>query len=157
MNYRDLLKLIACIAISESAGIIGSFFTISAIPVWYATLEKPLLNPPGWIFGPVWTTLYLLMGISLWLIWKSDSKEKKRAIWLFFAQLVLNAIWSPLFFGAQSIGGALAVIVLLWAAIVLTILVFTKISKVAAWLLVPYILWVSFAAYLNLAIFILNK
>lgn len=157
MNYRDFIKLIACVAISESAGIIGSLFTISTIPTWYTTLQKPFLNPPGWVFGPVWIVLYLLMGISLWLIWESDSKEKKKAVGLFFAQLVLNAIWSPLFFGAQSIGGALAVIVLLWAAIVLTILVFTKISRAAAWLLVPYILWVSFAVYLNFSIFILNN
>ena len=164
MKLNNFLKLIISVVVCELAGIVGSVFTVSSISGWYATLSKPLLNPPGWIFGPVWTTLYLLMGVSLWLIWKSDSKDlpageagKKRAIWLFLAQLVLNAIWSPLFFGAQSIGGALAVIVLLWAAIVLTILVFTKVSKVAAWLLVPYILWVSFAAYLNLAIFILNK
>ena len=156
MRINNFLKLIISIVVCELAGILGSFFTISAIPGWYATLAKPVLNPPGWIFGPVWTTLYLLMGISLWLIWKSDSKEKKRAVWLFLAQLVLNAIWSPVFFGGQSIGGALAIIVLLWAAIVLTILVFTKISKTAAWLLVPYILWVSFAMYLNFAIWLLN-
>jgi tryptophan-rich sensory protein len=156
MRVNNFLKLIICVVVCELAGIIGSFFTISAIPVWYATLQKPFLNPPGWVFGPVWTTLYLLMGISLWLIWKSDSKEKKKAIWLFLLQLVLNAIWSPLFFGARSIGEALAVIVLLWAAIVLTILVFTKISKVAAYLLIPYILWVSFATYLNFALWVLN-
>ncbi|MBM3206111.1 MAG: tryptophan-rich sensory protein [Candidatus Staskawiczbacteria bacterium] len=156
MKINSFLKLIICITISESAGILGSFFTISAIPTWYASLQKPFLNPPAWIFGPVWVTLYLLMGISLWLIWKSDSKEKKKAIRLFLIQLVLNAIWSPIFFGGQSIGGALAVIVLLWAVIVLAILVFTRISKVAAWLLIPYILWVSFAGYLNFMLFILN-
>jgi translocator protein len=156
MKANDTLKLITAIAISELAGIAGSFFTISSISAWYSTLTKPALNPPAWIFGPVWITLYFLMGISLWLIWKSNSSEKKRAIWLFIIQLALNAIWSPIFFGAQSIGNALAVIVLLWAAIVLTILIFKKISKPAAWLLVPYILWVSFAAYLNFAIWMLN-
>jgi len=156
MKIENFLKLIICIVVCELAGILGSFLTISALPTWYATLQKPLLNPPGWIFGPVWVILYLLMGISFWLIQKSDSKEKKKAIWLFLVQLALNAIWSPVFFGGQSIGGALAIIVLLWAAIVLTILVFTKISKTAAWLLVPYILWVSFAAYLNFAIWMLN-
>ncbi len=152
----NFLKLITCVIVSEAAGVIGSFFTVSAIPTWYATLQKPPLNPPGWLFGPVWVTLYLLMGISLWLIWKSNAKEKKKALWLFFAQLILNAIWSPVFFGVQSIGGSLAIIVLLWVVIVLTILVFTKISKTAAWLLIPYILWVSFAAYLNFGIWILN-
>jgi len=96
------------------------------------------------------------MGISLWLVWRSNSEGKTRALGLFGAQLILNAIWSPIFFGARSIGSALAVIVLLWAAIVLTILIFRKISRAAAWLLVPYIAWVSFAAYLNLAIWVLN-
>lgn len=156
MKMSNFLKLITCVIVSEAAGVIGSFFTVSAIPTWYATLQKPPLNPPGWLFGPVWVTLYLLMGISLWLIWKSNAKEKKKALWLFFAQLILNAIWSPVFFGVQSIGGSLAIIVLLWVVIVLTILVFTKISKTAAWLLIPYILWVSFAAYLNFGIWILN-
>ncbi len=154
---NNYLKLVIAIVVSEVAGVAGSFFTISAIPDWYSTLQKPMLNPPAWLFGPVWVTLYLLMGVSLWLIWKSDSAEKKRAIWLFVIQLALNAVWSPVFFGARSVGNALAIIVLLWAAIVLTILIFKKISKTAAWLLVPYILWVSFAAYLNFAIWMLNK
>ena len=157
MRVNNLVKLFISIGVCELAGIAGSFFTISEIPTWYAGLVKPALNPPAWIFGPVWTTLYLLMGISLWLVWKSNSSEKKKAIWLFVVQLVLNAIWSPVFFGAHSIGNALAVIVLLWAAVILTILIFKKISKPAAWLLVPYIVWVSFATYLNLALWILNK
>lgn len=156
MKSKNIIKLVATIAISELVGIIGSIFTISAIPTWYTTLVKPSLNPPAWIFGSVWTTLYLLMGISLWLVWKSNSKEKRKATWLFVVQLVLNAVWSPIFFGAHSIGSALAVIVFLWTAIVLTILIFKKISKIAAWLLLPYILWVSFAVYLNFSIWILN-
>lgn len=156
MRINNSFKLVIAVAVSELAGIAGSFFTISEIPTWYSTLTRPALNPPAWIFGPVWVTLYALMGISLWLVWKSNSGEKKRAIWLFIVQLALNAIWSPIFFGAHSIGNALAVIVLLWAAIVLTILIFKKISKPAAWLLVPYILWVSFAGYLNYAIWTLN-
>ncbi len=157
MKLSNVLKLIIAVAVSELAGIVGIFFTVSSISAWYSTLNKPVLNPPDWIFGPVWTTLYLLMGISLWLVWKSNSTEKKKAIWLFLVQLVLNAIWSPIFFGSHLIGNALAVIILLWAAIVLTILIFKKISKLAAWLLVPYVLWVSFATYLNFAIWILNK
>lgn len=156
MKLNNTLKLIIAVAISELAGIAGSFFTVSAIPDWYASLEKPALNPPAWIFGPVWVSLYFLMGISLWLIWKSGAAEKKRAIWLFVVQLVLNAVWSPVFFGAHAIGSALIIIVLLWAAIVMNILIFSKISKIAAWLLVPYIVWVSFAAYLNYAFWILN-
>jgi translocator protein len=156
MRINNFAKLLIAIGVSELAGIFGSVFTVSAIPTWYATLAKPALNPPSWVFGPVWATLYLLIGISLWLVWKSSSKEKSKAIWLFAFQLALNAIWSPIFFGAQSIGSALAVIVLLWAAIVLTILIFKKISRIAAWLLVPYLLWVSFASYLNYAIWSLN-
>ncbi len=157
MRINNLSKFIVSIAISELAGVIGLAFTASTIPAWYATLAKPALNPPAWIFGPVWAALYFLMGISLWLVWKSGSSEKKKAVMLFFVQLILNAIWSPIFFGYHSIGNALAVIVLLWAAIVLTILIFRKISKPAASLLIPYILWVSFAAYLNFAIWTLNK
>ena len=156
MRTNNLFKLILAIAISEAAGIIGSVFTVSAIPNWYAGLVKPAFNPPSWVFGPVWAILYLLMGVALWLIWKSDSPQKIKAIWLFAAQLVLNAIWLPVFFGLHSVGDALAIIVLLWAAIVLTIFVFAKISKTAAYLLIPYILWVSFALYLNYSIWVLN-
>lgn len=156
MRVNSLAKLFIAVSVSEFVGILGSVFTISVIPTWYAALTKPALNPPAWIFGPVWTTLYLLMGISLWLIWKNDSKEKNRAIWLFAVQLALNAIWSPIFFGVQSVSSALAIIVLLWIAIVLTILMFRKISKTAAWLLVPYIAWVSFASYLNYMLWVLN-
>ncbi len=156
MKLNNIFKLIIAVGVSELAGVVGSIFTVSSIPIWYAGLIKPALNPPSWVFGPVWIILYFLMGVSLWLVWKSDSSEKKRAIWLFAAQLVLNAIWSPVFFGARSPGNALAIIAFLWAAIVLTIFVFTKISKPAAWLLTPYVLWVSFAVYLNYSIWMLN-
>lgn len=153
---KNLVHIAKGKEVSHRPGVVGGFFTVSAIPGWYATLEKPALNPPGWIFGPVWVTLYFLMGVSLWLIWKSNSSQKKRAVSLFAVQLVLNAIWSPVFFGAHSISSALAIIVLLWAAILLTILIFKKISKSAAWLLVPYIIWVSFAVYLNYSLWVLN-
>ncbi len=156
MKINNTFKLITAIAVSELAGIAGSFFTVSSIPTWYSTLNKPVLNPPAWLFGPVWITLYALMGVSLWLVWKSNSQEKKRAIQLFAIQLALNAIWSPVFFGAHSIGSALAIIVLLWAAIILTIKIFRKVSRAAGWLLAPYIAWVSFALYLNLAFWTLN-
>ena len=156
MKMNNFLKLVICVAVSEMVGIVGSVFTVSSISTWYATLQKPLLNPPAWIFGPVWTTLYLLMGITLWLVWKSDSQQKRMAIGVFFIQLFLNGIWTPVFFGAHSIVAALAIILLLWVTIVVTMGIFAKISKAAVWLLVPYILWVSFAAYLNFALWVLN-
>ncbi|MBI2644242.1 MAG: tryptophan-rich sensory protein [Candidatus Wildermuthbacteria bacterium] len=158
MRIPSALKLVIAVALSEFAGIIGSLFTVNAIPTWYAALEKPALNPPGWVFGPAWTTLYALMGIAAFLIWRMgwERKEVKMALGVFGIQLFLNAIWSIIFFGFQSPGWALVEIVSLWLAIVWTIIVFYKISKPAAYLLVPYILWVSFAAYLNYAIWILN-
>lgn len=156
MRINNLLKLIIAVGVSEAAGVVGSVFTLPAIPMWYAGLTKPYLNPPSWVFGPVWTLLYLLMGVSLYFVWKSNSPKKSRAMWMFSAQLVLNAIWSPVFFGYHSVSGALAVIVLLWAAIALTIFIFSEISKIAAYLLAPYILWVSFAVYLNFSIWMLN-
>lgn len=158
MKINNPFKLVIVIAVSELAGIIGSVFTVSAIPNWYSTLIKPALNPPSWVFGPVWTMLYALMGIAAFLVWKNgwERKDVKMALGVFGIQLFLNAIWSIIFFGLQSPGWALVDIVLLWLAIVWTMVVFYKISKSAAWLLVPYILWVSFAAYLNYAIWALN-
>jgi tryptophan-rich sensory protein len=158
MKVNNFFKLVIAIAVSELAGVIGSIFTISAIPTWYAGLAKPALNPPSWVFGPAWTTLYALMGIAAFLIWRIgwERKEVKIALGVFGIQLFLNAIWSIIFFGLHSPGWALVVIVLLWLAIVWTIAVFYKISKPAAYLLVPYILWVSFASYLNYSILILN-
>ena len=161
MKINNTLKLIIAIVVSELAGIIGSVFTAPAISSgWYATLIRPALNPPAWVFGPVWTTLFALMGISLFLIWKSDPsvapKERRRGGILFFIQLALNTLWSIIFFGLHSPGGALVEIIFLWLAILATIIAFAKISKPAAWLLVPYILWVSFAGYLNYSIWVLN-
>ena len=155
---KDTLKLISAIIICELAGIIGSIFTFSAIPTWYATLTKPALNPPSWIFGPVWTTLYALMGIAAFLVWKKgwNRKNVPKALSVFSLQLILNASWSIVFFGLHSPGWALVNIILMWLAIVWTMILFYKISKPAMWLLVPYILWVSFASYLNYAIWVLN-
>ena len=155
---NNTLKLLIAIIVCNLAGIIGALFTTSAISGWYTTLTKPTLNPPGWIFGPVWTTLYTLMGISAFLIWKRGIHKKvnQRALSIFGIQLVLNATWSIVFFTLQSPGWALVNIVLMWLAIVWTMVVFYKISKPATWLLVPYILWVSFATYLNYSIWVLN-
>jgi translocator protein len=155
---NNFFKLIIAVGVSELAGVIGSFFTVSAIPNWYSTLVKPALSPPSWVFGPAWTTLYALMGIAAFLVWKYgwERKDVKTALGIFGIQLFLNAIWSIIFFGLQSPGWALVEIALLWFAIVWTIAVFYKISKPAAYLLVPYLLWVSFATYLNYAIWTLN-
>ncbi len=154
----NTLKLIIAIVVSQLAGIIGSLFTAPAIAGWYTTLAKPTLNPPAWVFGPVWTTLFVLMGIAAFLVWKRglDRRDVRIAVGMFLGQLVLNTLWSVIFFGLQSPGGALVEMVFLWLAILATIVVFAKISRPAAWLLAPYILWVSFAGYLNYAIWILN-
>jgi translocator protein len=158
MKLHSFFKLIIAIFISELAGILGSIFTFSAIPTWYATLTKPALNPPSWIFGPVWITLYALMGIAAFLVWKKgwDRNDVRKALSMYGFQLILNASWSIVFFGMQNPGWALVNIVALWLTIVWTMILFFKISKPAMWLLVPYILWVSFASYLNYSIWILN-
>ncbi len=154
----NITKLIISIVICQLAGVIGSFFTMDAIPVWYDTLAKPSFNPPSSVFGPVWVFLYLLMGISLFLVWKEDLKNKhvKTAFMIFMIQLVFNAAWSIVFFGMRSPVGGLIVIVILWILILITTLKFLKISKTAGMLLVPYLLWVTFAAILNYSIFTLN-
>ncbi|MFA6158195.1 MAG: TspO/MBR family protein [Candidatus Paceibacterota bacterium] len=158
MNLNSFFKCISAIAVSELAGVIGSFFTFSAIPTWYSTLTKPTLNPPAWIFGPVWTTLYALMGIAAFLVWKKglDRKDVRRALSVFGVQLTLNSVWSIVFFGLHSPGWALVNIALMWLAILWTMILFYKISRPATWLLMPYILWVSFAAYLNYSVWALN-
>ena len=155
---KNIIKLIISIIICQLAGIIGSFFTSPSIPTWYASLNKPEFNPPNWIFAPVWITLFLLMGISLYIIWSSKTKisYKKTAFIFFGVQLLLNTLWSIIFFGFQSPFYAFIEIILLWFSILITIIVFYRISRPAAYLLVPYILWVSFAAVLNFFIFILN-
>lgn len=158
MSFRNLPKLVISIALCELAGIFGSVFTFSAIPTWYAALAKPQFAPPNWIFGPVWTILYLLMGIAFYLVWTShaDTRARRRAMAMFGVQLLLNAIWSPIFFGLQSPGSAFLVIILLWCAIIATMYLFSKVLRTAALLLLPYLAWVSFAAYLNYSIWVLN-
>jgi tryptophan-rich sensory protein len=154
-KYSQLaLAIIGC----ELVGIVSTPFTISAIPTWYRTLNKPFFSPPNWIFGPVWTTLYLLMGISAFIIWQKGLKKKKvnEAITYFGIQLFLNFIWTFLFFGLRNPLLGLIDIVVLWIFIVLTILKFYRLSKPAAYLLIPYLLWVSFATILNFFILILN-
>ena len=149
MNYRHF---IISLALPQIAGLIGSFFTISAIPTWYAVLEKPGFSPPNWIFGPVWILLYILMGVSVYLIWQKD----KSATWLFWIHLFFNAIWSIIFFGLQNPGLALVNIIIIWLLIIVLIIKFWKINKWASYLLFPYLFWVSFASLLNYYIWYLN-
>lgn len=149
------IRLILFIIGSELVGILGSVFTISSIPVWYANLTKPFFSPPNWIFGSVWTILYAMIGISFFLIYESK-KNNKEAIKLFGIQMLLNFIWTPLFFGLKDLSLAFVVIVAMWYYIILTIKAFAKINKNASYLLYPYLAWVSFASLLNFSIWILN-
>lgn len=155
----QFFKFIIAIIISELAGVIGSIFNISSVPGWYAALQKPAFNPPAWVFAPVWTILYALMGVAAFFLWRNgwEKRRVKIALGVFGVQLFLNAAWSIIFFGLHSPGWAFVEIVFLWLATFSTIVVFFKISRPAAYLLVPYILWVSFAAYLNFSIWQLNR
>lgn len=158
MKPKEWLWLFVWIGICQGAGVIGSLFTAPAIVGWYAGLEKSFLNPPGWVFGPVWTLLFTLMGIAAFLVWRQrgEKPEAKKGIRLFIRQLVLNVLWSVMFFGFHDPFIAFVDIVVLWIVIVATIYEFRKVSEWAAWLMVPYLLWVSFASYLNLAVVLLN-
>ena len=148
------ISVIGC----ELVGILATPFTLSAIPTWYSTLNKPSFSPPNWVFGPVWTALYFLMGVSVYLVWEKGLKTKqvKEALFYFLAQLFLNFIWSILFFGLRSPILGLVHILVLWVLILITTLKFYKLSKPASYLLIPYLLWVSFAAILNFSIVLLN-
>ena len=151
------LALIGSIVLSQLAGLVGTIYTIPAIPTWYAGLTKTFFNPPSWLFGPVWTTLYTLMGVALYLVWRSPKgKARTYGIAWFMVQLVLNALWSKLFFGLQNPLYGLVGIVFLLVSIIMTIWYFRKVSAPAAWLLAPYILWVSFATLLNASLWYLN-
>ena len=145
MNY---LRLIYSLAICQFAGIVGSFFNN---PLWYATLTKPGFTPPDWVFAPVWIVLFIMMGVSLYFIW-----DYRPALTAFTIQLLLNISWSVIFFGLRQPLYALVEIILLWISILVTVLRSYKVSKQAGYLLVPYLLWVSFAAVLNLAIVLVN-
>jgi translocator protein len=152
------MKLIISILIPLLVGSTAGFFTSAGVNGWYAAATKPWFNPPNWLFAPVWTTLYIMMGIALFLVWKSDADKtvKPAAIILFAVQLILNFFWSFIFFKTQQLGWAFAEIIAMWIMILFTILWFGKISSAAAWLLVPYISWVSFASVLNYALWKLN-
>ncbi len=181
MKTNNATKFIISIIISELAGVIGALFTTPAIPTWYATLTKGPLNPPSWLFGPVWTTLYFLMGVSLYLVWSHKWRivnpllsNKKRTwnrwseqLWrgklqrlniigVFSIQYLLNILWSIVFFSWHEPMLAFFTIIALWVSILYTMINFYRVSKTAAWILLPYLLWVSFASYLNFTIWLLN-
>jgi benzodiazapine receptor len=150
-------KLLVSLAACQLAGFLGSIFTRSAIPSWYAQLQKPSFAPPNWLFAPMWISLYLLMAVAAYLVWQKGLGSSGVRAALFLVQLLLNALWSPVFFGLRSPLAGAAIIVVLWLAILATIIAFAKISPPAAWLLVPYILWVSLATALNISIYFLNR
>lgn len=154
---NNTLRLIISILLPQVTGALGALVTISSVGSWYQTINKPSFTPPSWVFGPAWTTLYILMGIALFLIWKSNHPLKKQALWLFGIQLFLNGIWSPAFFGLESPILGLVIIVPLWIMIVVCIKVFFQVNKTASYLMVPYLLWVSFATALNASIWYLNQ
>ncbi len=157
-STRSGYQVLFFILLSQLAGLVGSLFTFPAISSWYAFLNKPTFSPPNWLFSPVWLTLYTLMGIAAYLVFKEGYSQKrfKLALQIFLLQLVLNSLWSILFFGLQNPFLAFLEIISLWLMIIVTIRHFLMINRQAAYLLVPYLLWVSFAAILNLAIWKLN-
>lgn len=157
MSKSNITKLIVSLIIPLSVGAVAGMFTSQAVPTWYATLNRPSFSPPSWVFGPVWTSLYILLGISFFLIWKENtSKERNLAIKVFSVQMLLNFAWSFLFFYFNLIGVALLEIILLWISIATMIYLFHKLKPLAAYLNIPYLLWVSFATILNAAYYFLN-
>jgi len=150
------IRLIVAIALPLAVGFVSGYATTANIPTWYAGLEKPWFNPPNWLFGPVWTLLYILMGYASYLIFKANHPKRKAALVLYGVQLLFNFMWSIIFFHWKMIDVAMAEITLLWVLINLTIVAFAGINKRAAYLLLPYVVWVSFAAILNYYILVLN-
>ena len=158
MNLRSIARLVLCLMLCLAIGFVGAQFTAREIPTWYASLAKPWWTPPPAVFPVVWTILYILMAVSLWRLWERApvSRSGGLAVLLFFAQLVLNAIWTPVFFGLHATQAALVIIVVLLGLIAATIAVLRRIDRPAAMLLVPYLLWVTYAATLNGGIVALN-
>lgn len=158
MKINQPEKLVASLLLPIGIGGLAGMFTSEAIPGWYASLNQPSFNPPNWVFGPVWTTLYTIMGISLFLIWKFPaSKQRNLAVLVFMVQLFLNFCWSFFFFYFKMIGFALVDIFALWIMIVVMLVQFYRINPLAAYINIPYLLWVTFASSLNIAYFFLNR
>jgi tryptophan-rich sensory protein len=158
ITVNNGVKLVISLAACISAGLIGSIFTRGSISTWYTFLQKPAFSPPNWVYAPVWFLLYILMGVSAFLVWRMGMKQfhVREGLVIFLIQLILNTFWSFAFFGLKSTIAGLLVIVPLWTAILLTIINFYRISRTASFLLLPYILWVSFATALNFSIYLLN-
>jgi tryptophan-rich sensory protein len=155
---RSLIGLAVSIALCFGAALLGSVFTTPSIPTWYAGLIKPSWTPPDWVFGPVWSALYVMMAVAAWLVWRRGGLAAARLpVTLFMIQLALNVAWSILFFGLRLPGMAFAEIVILWSAILVTSIAFRQLSRAAGYLLLPYLFWVSFAAALNFAIWQMNS
>ena len=155
MRTNQWLVLAGFVGLCLGVAALGGLSTAQSVTSWYPTLNKPSWNPPSWTFGPVWTTLYVMMAVAAWLVWK-HGKGAQAALTLFFIQLGLNCLWSFLFFGAQSPALALIDIAALWIMLALTTFSFFKLSQAAGLLMLPYLAWVSFAATLNFAIWNLN-
>ena len=155
---RKTIRLIVAVLLPVLVGAVSGLFTASSVKTWFVTLNKPSFNPPSYVFAPVWTTLYIMMGVAFYLVWVSvtDKAQQRKAMPVYFIQLFLNFCWSFIFFYKQRPDLALIDIVFLWISIVATLVLFYRISKPAGWLLVPYLLWVSFASALNYAIWQLN-
>jgi len=158
MKIQNPKLLAISILICQGAGVFGSFFTAPSVKTWYTTLNKPSFNPPNWLFAPVWTTLFLLMGVALYLVWQKSkrNKEVKKVLKIFWLHLALNIAWSFLFFGLKNPLAGLIGIIFLWGMIAYLIIAFKRINKWSGWLLFPYFLWVTFAAFLNFSIWQLN-
>jgi len=154
----EIPKLITALGVTLITGFIGTFFTAEPVTTWYTKLNKPYWTPPDWAFGPIWTIIYILIGIAAYLIWKNglERKDVKIALLVFALQLILNLLWSVLFFGFKSIYGGLIEIIILWITILINLILFYRISKFAGILFLPYLVWVTIASYLNYFIYILN-
>ena len=153
------MKLILSILIPLGIGLLSGYLTSEGVNGWYVTAVKPPFNPPNWLFAPVWTVLYITIGVALYFVWKTDTRTrwKQYAIAAFAVQMVLNFCWSFIFFKLEEPGWALLEIIALWLSIVWMIVSFTRVSPVTGWILAPYLLWVSFAVLLNYNIWELNK
>ena len=158
LSKSEVGKLVGSIAACEGAGLIGAFFTTPAITTWYVTLAKPWFTPPNWVFAPVWTSLYALMGVAVFLVWRRGLAQPgvKPAFILFWVQLVVNIMWSVVFFGWHSIPGGVVIIICLWVLVLITMIKFFKLSRVAGGLLTPYLAWLSIASALNVWVLTLN-
>jgi tryptophan-rich sensory protein len=157
MPTSSWLTLIVLLAVCLGVGGLGAIITDKSIRTWYPTLRKPPGTPPSWLFGPVWTALYVLMAVSAWLVWRDYRLGARAALLIFLAQLALSLAWSAIFFGAQQISFAFVAVLILWFAILFNIFVFHALNSVSSYLLVPYLLWVTYDAYLNCGIWLLNR